>query len=748
MNKLENDFFEAILENDPEKIEKTLIDGANPFELYEGIDALTYAVNKGKLQAFEYLLEVTKGGKELDRNVIGKRGESILTYLLKDPFSRVEFTTSLIAAGADVNLINRKGESPLLMAIQFEKNEEAKVLLEAGADFNYVLPELGLTPFMLAAKNGNVEMIELLLERGVDVNQVNNYGTNALNQIIESEAIRDPKGRENLLKTISLLIDKGINVNNVAKSGLTPLWSAIKFNSVASQVMDLLVDAGADIYAVHDILTDKKQSFAHKFLISMPEAKKIKVPKTEEIRLIEIAPVTRAKILDNLKMGLKNEYGNSLEVLVAIQKWEIPENVEKVMGILKNIDLNQSFYTQENAKTGTVVEYPLLTALSKVLSEEQLLEVIDDKKSKGEELNIIADSAGVLPDHQPINQLLKNGHLKALRKICDGKKLDTENIVINLPKGKTVMLQNLLNNFITDPKLNNIKLKLKKTKAVLDAIEENKKNNVKSELLKETSEEDIKKIYNAQEKAFNTLSKLQEEVANNLKFLGFKFEGKNVEGTPYVFVASAPDIIEVFEKMGASITEKAQNGDCILVNAINSGHVEALGYLVQKYKENQVNMDGFFNQLAYHDLSKRTIQSYVEHVFGHIEAVFKGEKEEDPIVIPFLDKKDEDGNTALMTSIANGYPYYASQLIKWKADVNTSNNEGETPIMHAIGLENEGLVKLLLESGADLNAKTNSGLSVDDILEDVEDERIAEVIEAFKNNNMESVNNKIIMKKR
>ena len=101
----------------------------------------------------------------------------------------VEDVTACLEAGADVNARNRDypGSTPLTpLHRAIEKNELqiAEVLLKSGADVNARL-DGGDTPLHRAAWRGAPAVFETLLNGGADVNARDDYGSTPLHELAE-----------------------------------------------------------------------------------------------------------------------------------------------------------------------------------------------------------------------------------------------------------------------------------------------------------------------------------------------------------------------------------------------------------------------------------------------------------------------------------------------------------------------------------------------------------------------------------
>ena len=104
----------------------------------------------------------------------------VMEDLLKGIRSKnLEMITEAIDNGADVNQQAMYG-TPLFHAISRGKVEIVEVLLENGADIELVSAGTDRTPLMYALKNGSSEVVRYLVQRGANVNARNKKGKHVL----------------------------------------------------------------------------------------------------------------------------------------------------------------------------------------------------------------------------------------------------------------------------------------------------------------------------------------------------------------------------------------------------------------------------------------------------------------------------------------------------------------------------------------------------------------------------------------
>jgi len=141
----------------------------------------------------------------------------------------------------DVNVRNQySGKTALHIAIQSNQLKCINVLLERGVNVN-AKDIFENTPLILASRNGQIEVVKLLIEKGADVN-AKYSDENALILALKN-------GHTEVGK---LLIEKGVEVNEKMRDGNTTLFLALERGYI--EVVKLLIDRGAEFKATERLL--------------------------------------------------------------------------------------------------------------------------------------------------------------------------------------------------------------------------------------------------------------------------------------------------------------------------------------------------------------------------------------------------------------------------------------------------------------------------------------------------------------
>ncbi|KAI9882080.1 MAG: hypothetical protein M1823_006177 [Watsoniomyces obsoletus] len=132
---------------------------------------------------------------------------------------------------------SRRDESALAMAVYYGHGETARVLLEAGASLLGV-HRLGETIAISAARSGDIGLIQLLLDHGMQINQEDPEGLTALDVVLMENPPTAPK-------TVSFLIANGARVNPHSTHFLADLDMAAEhgaFETILLLLKNVVVD--------------------------------------------------------------------------------------------------------------------------------------------------------------------------------------------------------------------------------------------------------------------------------------------------------------------------------------------------------------------------------------------------------------------------------------------------------------------------------------------------------------------------
>jgi len=144
-------------------------------------------------------------------------------------FKVIEF----LAQGADVNVRNDYGATPLIEASLRGYRSMVRTLLEHGADVGTADTVFGATALNFAALTGQAEVVELLLKWGADVNAKDYDGRTALFEAALG-------GHTDV---VAVLLEKGADIHVRDIGGRTALTEANVWQE--AEVVKLLTERGA-----------------------------------------------------------------------------------------------------------------------------------------------------------------------------------------------------------------------------------------------------------------------------------------------------------------------------------------------------------------------------------------------------------------------------------------------------------------------------------------------------------------------
>jgi ankyrin repeat protein len=124
--------------------------------------------------------------------------------------------------------------APIHDAAEAGDVEKVRALLVAGPALIDAKNDKGVTPLWLAAREGHLAVVKLLLENGAAVDAKDSVGATPL-------WLATFKGH---LAVVKLLLEKGAAVDAKDSEGATPLWFATSDGNLA--VVKLLLEKGAN----------------------------------------------------------------------------------------------------------------------------------------------------------------------------------------------------------------------------------------------------------------------------------------------------------------------------------------------------------------------------------------------------------------------------------------------------------------------------------------------------------------------
>src|SRR5262245_59835376 len=224
----------------------------------DGSTALHWAVERDDLEAADLLIEA-------GARVLSRTREGVTPIQLAAVNGSAAMLDRLFKAGGDVNApLTPTGDTALMMAARTGKTDAIRVLLEAGAHVNAKESWGGTTPLMWAVSEGHTAAAHLLIDAGADVNARSHYVAAANGRGFEgrtpvaSRAEGKPEefasgwltplmlaAREGHIDVARILVGAGADIDAAAGDGKTALAIAI-FNG-NYEYASFLVDNKADV---------------------------------------------------------------------------------------------------------------------------------------------------------------------------------------------------------------------------------------------------------------------------------------------------------------------------------------------------------------------------------------------------------------------------------------------------------------------------------------------------------------------
>ncbi|CAK9019208.1 Ankyrin-3 (ANK-3) (Ankyrin-G) [Durusdinium trenchii] len=268
LDRVDEEGYSALMlacENAQPEMAKALVEKGANLDLVNkmGLTALMISVTHNQVETIELLVE---HGAALD--VQGEGGKTAL--MMSCRYDQPKVVAAMLAREAGVDLVDEKGWSALMQACLFEQEASAVLLIEAGANPDFVSEE-GDTALMLALTGDQPSMAELLIESGANPN------------------LSDPKNewtplifacRQGAMDIAELLIGKGADLDHVDKES----WTALMYTCRAKQpvLSQLLIEEGADLN-IQD--KDGWTALMHALLYDQLDTAKLMIDKGADVNI-------------------------------------------------------------------------------------------------------------------------------------------------------------------------------------------------------------------------------------------------------------------------------------------------------------------------------------------------------------------------------------------------------------------------------------------------------------------------------
>jgi ankyrin repeat protein len=244
-----------------------------------GMTPLMYAARDGRIESARLLIQNGANLEATDPN-------GITPLLMAISNNQMETARFFVERGAQINVVDWYGRSPLWSAVEVRNMdidnatfvngvdrepvlEFIKLLLDKGANPNvrtaetppirrFILPItgslewvdfVGMTPFLYAARAGDLTVMKLLLEHGADPKIPTFAGTTALMAAAGMNwtfAQTYDEGTDHLLEAVKMCLDLGMSIHDMNSMGLTALHAAAN-RPGSDPIIKFLVEKGAKL---------------------------------------------------------------------------------------------------------------------------------------------------------------------------------------------------------------------------------------------------------------------------------------------------------------------------------------------------------------------------------------------------------------------------------------------------------------------------------------------------------------------
>jgi ankyrin repeat protein len=366
----------------------------------DGDPPLEWAAEKGQIESIKFL---AKNGA----NVNAKNESGRTTLQVAAELGQLEIVKFLVMAGADVNAKDDGGRTALSLAVADRHIEVMSFLVSVGS-------KMSADALYYPVVHGEEDVVRSALK---GVSNVNAKLTDALNY---DNTLLHEAARNGQLEIVKLLVAAGADLNPLNHSNRTPLFEAIDDDQIA--VEDFLITLGGDVKGGER--SDRDQLLWHAVGTQGER-------RTEAIRLLVAAgvdpnPPTHGPAFFTL-LSFAIEEGIDAQVVKALVKAgaHINEEVDSITPLLRAVRKDQSATIEVLVEAGAKVEqggaYAGETPLQLAVAEGHLAAtkallggIVDAERWKREE-----DAEDLVSTPPPLSIAAEKGYVEILKVLLE-----------------------------------------------------------------------------------------------------------------------------------------------------------------------------------------------------------------------------------------------------------------------------------------------------------------------------------------
>lgn len=154
----------------------------------------------------------------------------------------IECIFYLMKSGVDINKSDDKGYTPIIYVARNKHFDVVNFLLNNDAELNVLDPKTKQSLLIIAVNNNEIDTVKILLNKNADIHIVDINGVDAFGYSCKI-------GNIDILK---LFLEKGVEVNKMWYNNydISPLWIAIRNKN--SHIAEYLIENGANVLQIND----------------------------------------------------------------------------------------------------------------------------------------------------------------------------------------------------------------------------------------------------------------------------------------------------------------------------------------------------------------------------------------------------------------------------------------------------------------------------------------------------------------